>query len=141
MELPLRLQLKPSRSYLMFLAGGHILAGVAVCLLPVPNLLRLGLVLLLGLLLLRQWHAVSRDLPSLLLRRDGKVEVQNGAAAPVSSAVGANTITWSCLVVLHLRSEEGSARSLILFPDSLKGSDAHRQLRLWLRWSVDRQMG
>ena len=140
MQLPLRLQLKPSRSYFVFLASGHILAGVAVCLLPLPGLLRLGLVALLGLLLLRQWHSVSRVLPSLLLRRDGKVELQNGTAAPVLSGVGKSTVIWSWLVVLHLQPEDGPVRRLILFPDGLVGRDAHRQLRLWLRWGVDTQV-
>ena len=134
MELPLRFQLKPSRSYLMFLAGGHILAGVAVCLLPFPFLLRAGLLLLLVLLLVRQWHVASRRLPGLLLRRDGRLEVLHEAEDALVVRVGADTVVWPCLVVLHLEGEAETLRPLVLLPDSLSQAEAYRQLRLWLRW-------
>jgi len=134
MELPLRLQLKPSRSFLMFLASGHILAGVAVCLFPFPTLLRAGLLLILLVLLIRQWHVASRRLPELLLRRDGKVEVLRSAEDALVATVGADTVVWPCLVVLHLQGDAKILRPLILLPDSLTQADAHRQLRLWLRW-------
>ena len=137
MQLPLRLQLKPSRSYFVFLASGHILAGVAVCLLPVPGMLRAGILLLLALLLLRIWNATSRYLPSLLLRRDGKLELQTYGGEPVSADVSNETLIWAWLVVLHLRTDTGRLKPLVLFADSLTGPDAHRQLRLWLRWRAE----
>ena len=137
MELPLRLQLQPSRSLLVFLAGGHILAGVAVCLLPLPALMRTGLVVLLGLLFLRQWHACSRNLPALLLRRDSQLELIAADGEPVVVEVGDDTVAWPWLVVLHLRTEAGRRSALVLFPDGLAGDDAHRRLRLWLRWCSD----
>ncbi len=137
MQLPLRLQLKPSRSFLLFLASGHILAGVAVCRLPLPGLVRAGLVALLGLFLLRQWHAASRRLPMLLLRRDGKLEVVNDGSEPLVAEAGADTVVWPWLVVLHLRSETGERRVLTLFPDAFTDRNAHRQLRVWLRWQAE----
>jgi hypothetical protein len=133
MRLPLRLQLKASRSYLAFLAGGHILAGVAVCFFPGPGLLRASLLLLLGLLLMRLWHSASRRLPALLLRADGGVEVRDGGEAQLAQ-VGKDTVVWPWLVILHLSLEQGERRVWVLFPDGLAGEDGHRQLRLWLRW-------
>lgn len=129
MKLPLRLQLKPSLTYLVFLAGGHILAGVAVCFLPWPGALRSGILLLL----LCFWQKVSRRLPVLLLRADGGVELLLGTEA-TPMHVGQESVVWSWLVVLHLETEQGGKRVWVLFPDGLAGADAHRQLRLWLRW-------
>ncbi|MDE2598570.1 MAG: hypothetical protein KGL40_02990 [Rhodocyclaceae bacterium] len=137
MQLPLRLQLKPSRSFLVFLAGGHILAGVAVCLLPLPPFMRAGLVTLLGLLFLRQWHACSRNLPGLLLRRDGKLELIAADGKPTMAEVGDDTVVWPWLVVLHLTQEAGVRNALRVLPDSFADADAHRQLRVWLRWRSD----
>ena len=134
MELPLRLQLQPSRCYLVFLASGHILTGVAVCLLPLPPLMRVGLVALLGLLFVRQWRAGSRNLPGLLLRRDSQLELIEAGGDATVAEVGDDTVVWPWLVVLHLRTESGRRAALVLFPDGLAGGDAHRQLRLWLRW-------
>jgi hypothetical protein len=137
MQLSLRLQLKPSRSYFVFLASGHTLAGVAVCLLPLAGLLRGGMVLLLALLLLRTWSSVSRGLPGLLLRHDGKLEWHASGREPVLAEVGSETVAWPWLVILHLQTEAGCLRPQVLFADGLVGPDAHRQLRLWLRWRVD----
>lgn len=135
MELPLRLQLKPSRCYFMFLASGHILAGVAVCFLPLPLALPLrgGLLLALGLLMLKRWHAVSRRLPELLLRADGRLEIGAPGAA-VLADVGTDTLVWPGLVILHLRLETARCAPLVLFPDALQGAEMHRRLRIWLRW-------
>lgn len=136
MLLPLRLQLKPSRAYFLFLASGHILAGVAVCLFPLPILLRAGIVVVLALLMLRQWHVASRRLPSLTLRSDGKLELQQGAEL-LFADVGSDTVVWPWLVVLHLQPEEGRQSPLVLFPDGLAGTDDHRRLRVWLRWRAE----
>ena len=137
MQLPLRLQLKASRSYLIFLAGGHILAGVAVCFLPLPQAVRLALLFLLGLLLMKAWRGLNKAWPALLLRRDGKLELlpEQGEALPAE--VSRETLVWPWLVVLHLRVEGGRLAPLILFRDGLVGGDAHRQLRMWLRWAGD----
>jgi hypothetical protein len=132
MRLPLRLQLKPSRSYFAFLAGGHILAGVAVCFLPGPGVLRAAMILLLAMLLLRQWHAHSRRLSELLLRADGRVEVLSGTEAMLAR-VAEDSVVWPWLVILHVDLEAGGRRNWVLFPDGLE-SGQHRQLRLWLRW-------
>jgi hypothetical protein len=132
MRLPLRLQLKPSRIYFVFLASGHILAGVAVCLFPFPNIVRAAFVLVLGGLMVRLWHAESRRLPSLLLRRDGRIELMRPGVEPVVADVGPDTLVWPGLVVLHLTG--GVSKPLVLFPDGLGEPDAHRQLRVWLRW-------
>lgn len=138
MQLPLRLQLKASRSYLLFLAGGHILAGVAVCFLPGSAVIRGAVLMLLALLLLRQWRSVSRQLPALLLRADGRVDVLDGAeAAP--ARVGKESVVWPWLVVLHLETEQGNRSAWVVFPDGLAGADAHRQLRLWLRWRSEEE--
>ena len=134
MQLPLRLQLKASPTYLVFLAGGHILAGVAVCFLPWPGAVRAGILLLLGMLLLRLWQVASRRLPTLLLRADGRVELHLSGTQVVPAHVGQDSVVWPWLVVLHLEMEQGGRRAWVLFPDGLVGADAHRQLRVWLRW-------
>lgn len=134
MRLPLRLQLKPSRHYLMFLASGHVLAGMAVCLFPLAWLLRLILLLCLLLHLLRCWHRSAHDLPALLLRVDGKLELVSTSGEPVLTAPDRETIVWPWLVILHLQ-ESPVGVFLPLFADGLTGGeDAHRQLRVWLRW-------
>ncbi|HWV17609.1 MAG TPA: protein YgfX [Rhodocyclaceae bacterium] len=134
MQLPLRLQLKASPTYLVFMAGGHILAGVAVCFLPWSGVLRAGILLLLGVLLLRLGQAASRRLPVLLLRADGCVELLQDDTEAVPAHVSQDSVVWPWLVVLHLEMEQGGRRAWVLFPDGLAGADAHRQLRLWLRW-------
>jgi hypothetical protein len=90
--------------------------------------------LLLGLCLLRLWHSASRRLPRLLLRHDGKLEIETEAGDAALAEIGRDTVVWACLIVLHLQMKEGQRRTWVLFPDGLVGADAHRQLRLWLRW-------
>lgn len=135
MQLPLRLQLKASRSSLLFLAGGHILAGVAVCFLPLSQGVRLALLFLLGLLLVRSWRRLNRAFPALLLRRDGKLELLYSQGEPLPAEASRETVVWPWLVVLHLRNDGRRLAPLLLFRDSLVGVDAHRQLRMWLRWA------
>jgi toxin CptA len=138
MRLPLRLQLKPSRCYFLFLASGHILAGVAVCLLPLPMLVRASAVLLLPMLMLCYWRGRSGWMPSLLLRSDGKLELEQRGES-VLAEVGTSTVVWPGLIVLHLQVEEGRQKPLVLFPDGLAGIDDHRNLRVWLRWRAELQ--
>ncbi|HWU83965.1 MAG TPA: protein YgfX [Rhodocyclaceae bacterium] len=142
MELPLRLQLRPSRSCFLLLTGGHILAGVAVCLLPLPPLAKAALLLALVVLGWRAWRTLAQRVPILLLRADGKVELLQRVVGPELAEiaevaeVGDDTLVWPWLVVLHLRAE-ADARPLpplLLFADSVDGRAAHRRLRLWLRW-------
>ena len=138
MLLPLRLQLKASRCYFLFLASGHILAGVAVCLLPLPILAQAGIVLTLPLLMLRCWRQLTHCLPGLLLRSDGKLELQQGAE-PLLVEVGRNTVVWPWLIVLHLQAEEARQKPLLIFPDGLAEADDHRRLRVWLHWRAEAQ--
>jgi hypothetical protein len=135
MHLPLRLTLKPSLLYFLFLASGHILAGVAVCLLPFAFWLR-GLVLLsLVLLFWQVWRTASRGLPTLLLHSNGKLDFMQEGYEPLSMKATVDTLVWPWLVVLHLDADAGRKRKpLVIFPDGLTVSDGHRQLRLWLRW-------
>ena len=134
MLLPLRLQLKPSRHFLMFLASGHALAGMAVCLFTLAWLVRLGLLLCLMLILLCFWRRAVRDLPQLLLRADGKIEVVSVSGTGFLTELGGDTHVWTWLAILHLQ-DSSSGALLPVFADGLTGGkDAHRQLRVWLRW-------
>lgn len=134
MRLPLRLQLKPSRHYLMFLASGHALAGMAVCLFTLAWLVRLVLLLCLMFILLHLWRRAARDLPQLLLRADGKIEVVPASGSGLLTEPGDDTLVWPWLVILHLQ-DSPSGAFLPVFADGLTGGkDAHRQLRVWLRW-------
>lgn len=130
MQLPQTLQLKPSRCFLMLLAGGHALAGVAVLLAPLPWFARLGLIACLGLLLLRSGRHAARKVSVLILGSDGKLAACLVDGTEITAHVLPATIVWPWLVIVRMR----ELPALVVFPDGLEGADAHRQLRIWLKW-------
>lgn len=135
MQLPLRLQLKASRFHCIFLASGHALAGMAVCLLGLPVSLKLALLACTGLLFFRVWHVASRQLPQLLLQADGKLLLIKDGCEPALVEVGPDTLVWPWVVVLHLQDgKAANSQAMLIFTDGLVGEGAHRHLRLWLRW-------
>ncbi len=135
MQLPLRLQLKASRIYCVFLASGHALAGMAVCLLGLPLSLKLALLACVGLLFCRVWHAASRQLPQILLQADGKLLLIKDGCEPALVEVGRDTLVWPWVAVLHLQDgKTTNSQAVLIFTDGLVGEGAHRYLRLWLRW-------
>jgi len=133
MQLPLTLQLKPSRIYLIVLASGHTLAGVAVCLLGWPWLICTALVLLLVLLLQRSWRQVLNGPSAVLLRADGKLDLLMPDASSALVEVATDSLVLPWLVIVHLHGES-KLPPLVIWPDALAGADDHRQLRLWLKW-------
>jgi hypothetical protein len=133
MKLPLTLQLKPSRIYLIVLMSGHALAGVAVCLLGWPWPACAAVLLLLALSLLRVWRQASSAAYAIQLRSDGKLELLRADASSVQAEIAGDSLVLPWLVVLHLHSET-RIRPLVIWPDSLSGADDHRQLRIWLKW-------
>ena len=137
MQLPLRLQLKASRFHCIFLASGHSLAGMAVCLLGVPVSVKLILLACISLLFLRFWHLASRQLPQFLLQADGKLVLIQDGCEPSTFEVGPDTLVWPWVVVLHLQSDKSNhSQSMLIFSDGVAGEGAHRHLRLWLRWRI-----
>lgn len=133
MQLPLTLQLKPSRLYFAFLASGHALAGMAVCLLRLPGPWRAGLLLLLGLSLLRYWSLRRLPWRAITLRGDGRVELLPIQGAGRIAQIEGDSVVWPWLVVMHCRDEK-RLPPLVFFPDAMQAADGHRQLRVWLQW-------
>src|SRR4051812_36930870 len=101
MELPLTLQLKPSRAFLALLISGHTLAGVAVFLLPLPVWGRVLAVLGLGVLLLRSWSRATRQVQSVTLRSDGKLSFLLADGQVREATVAAATVVLPYLVIMH----------------------------------------
>lgn len=76
-----------------------------------------------------------RDVASLTLHTDGRCMIVRTTGVCDEATIDAETTTvlpW--LIVLHYR-VSGRRESLIL-PIVATGSEAHRRLRVWLRWGT-----
>jgi len=142
MQLPLTLQLHPSRrlALLLIAAHGATLAAVALIDLPIwfKSLLMIGIVLSLVIALVKI-HG-PRQIIRLTLRSDGLLEVGRlNEQSEQSSTLRVHphsTVTSLLTVVLF---ENGKRRkrleALTLLPDALNSED-YRRLCLWLRWQA-----
>ena len=97
-------------------------------------LLLVAWVLLFGSLAVVRHRLASRNPETLVLRGDGQVELA-GQEGVTTAVIGQGTVVLPWLVVLELRIQ-GRARFIPIAADALD-PDAHRQLRLWLRWRAD----
>lgn len=133
MQLPVTLTLKPSRilATLLVLAHGLVVAEAAS--LPGTIAAPVVILVLLSLVLSLRRHAYRLPVSALTLKADGTLEVEGRASRGIVE-VDRRTTVHSWLVILLLRSGNRGV-SLVLPPDAL-GSEAHRQLRLWLRWKA-----
>lgn len=100
---------------------------------PLPAKLAVWVVLSLSLsrLLLRQ-----RRLPAAIkLQSDGQMRLIDAEGAETECQIESDTAVMPWLVVLRYRAR-GEVASLVLPVDAF-GSEAHRQLRIWLRWRAN----
>ncbi len=133
MELPVTLSLKPSRILAVALTIAHALAaaGMALTRLPAPAKLMLGLFIALSLVRWLRW----RPTPSLTLKADGGLEIARRDGSRREAQVLPSTTVFPWLIVLSFR-VDGEKESLPLPVDAL-GIEAHRHLRLWLKWKAN----
>ncbi len=72
------------------------------------------------------------DIVALTPRADGRLIVARRDGGSAEADVEADTMVSPWLVVLRLRS--GGRRESLAIPPAATGPEAHRQLRVWLRW-------
>jgi len=71
------------------------------------------------------------DVSGLLLRADGRIEVERADGTRVEAEVDGSTTVFVTLIVLRYRIRDHLA-SLVL-PRAAVGAESHRRLRVWLR--------
>lgn len=71
------------------------------------------------------------DLTALILGADGRLGVERQGKREEVVLSYATTV-FAALVILHLRS--GKRREAFAIPTVAVGTEAHRRLRIWLRW-------
>jgi hypothetical protein len=132
-QLPITISLQRSRRLILLLALAHGGALIVVLLLPSLVLLNAALataiVVSAGLSLHRAWHIPH---VALFLGSRGEIEVESAAGTREMATLQPQTTVMPGLIVLLLR-VKGRSEQLVL-PTDATGAEAHRQLRLWLRW-------
>ena len=88
---------------------------------------------------IRRTHPLARllcrgDVVTLTLGADGRLELGRADGSVEAAAVLPQTTVFPWLVVLNCR-VGGRAESLAI-PRPAMDAEAHRQLRLWLRWKA-----
>lgn len=76
------------------------------------------------------------DMVALRLLADGLIEAERRAGTRVMAQVEPGTTIFTKLVILRLRVAD-RVESLVL-SHAATGAEAHRQLRVWLRWRADK---
>lgn len=133
MQLPVSVLLKTSRLLAALLAFAHALAAAAVLATGLPWPLRALLLaasaasLLRILLRLREPPAASLHLGS-----KGEIEIETKVGARETARILPGSLVLPGLIVLALQ-WDGRRRTLTILPDAV-GRDAHRRLRVWLKW-------
>jgi hypothetical protein len=136
MRLPLTLTLRTSRLLFAAIIAGHLGAAFAIGLTSIVvwgiALCWLLIATSLGYSLRRQW--LDRPI-SIVLRHDGRMDIELAAGRRDEVRVGRNTVVLSWLIILAC--ECGNRRRfLTLSADSLD-AESQRMLRLWLRWRTE----
>jgi len=72
------------------------------------------------------------DIVALTLHADRRLVVGRRGGASEETDVESDTTVSPWLVVLRLRSGEG--RESLAIPPMATGAEAHRRLRVWLKW-------
>lgn len=145
---PIQLNFKPS----MIFSTLFTLMGVAACcivmLLAMPSQIKLILILMI---IMSAVYAVLKygllSLPSsyIILKVDSKNQLQliRKDGKTLNMNVEADSTVTLYLTVLNSRVEDASwlqglfGHALIIFPDAIN-AESYRQLRVWLRWSNQR---
>jgi hypothetical protein len=109
------------------------LVGIGLSLLRLPLPVKLGIWFVLTLSLSRLVWLRRLSLPAALkLQADGKLALIDSQGVAMECRVQPETTVMPWLIVLRYKAP-GKSQSLVLPVDAL-GSEAHRQLRTWLRW-------
>lgn len=129
--LPLRVTLNPSRQLRLWLAGLHMVAGLALWLADLPMTWQgAGTVLLAASLAYYRRPGTSVALRG---KSDGNLELQReGDWEPIELLP--DSLVLPALTVLRYRVPgERRVRTAVILADSLPGED-FRRLRVWVRW-------
>ncbi len=140
---PLRVEhvtLGASRKLSAALAGAHLLAGGVPWLL---GMLPMAAVTMSLLVLVAGWFQIRRQalrLPpdaerTLSLRADGQVLVRTQDGRELDCRLEDSPIATTYWIMLRLREADGSRRAVHIADDAC-GPDAHRRLRVFLRWAL-----
>ena len=113
---------------------GLVALGAAAMVRPLALLFPSLLLLALSLAFTLRRHVLRQPLLALTLKAGGALEAEFSDGRRGIVKIEPQTTVFPWLVALLLRSE-GRSVALALPPDALDG-EGHRQLRLWLRWSV-----
>ncbi len=140
MRLPVTLILRSSAT---LATAFFLIHGLAAIMVAVTDLSLLIKLILWGALAFSSWRSVlvhalrhgARALTAITLRSDGALEIKYRNDESAMVLVDERTTVFSWLVVLLMR-KDGRLLALTLPHDAL-GVEAHRQLRLWLRWVAD----
>jgi hypothetical protein len=133
MLLPVTLSVRGSRMLMIALAVVHLVVAVGFVAIDLPTFGKLLLVAMLGLSFAR---VVRRRgmVRALTLGADGRLTLVRVDGSATTCEVDYATTVFSWLIVLRARTAAGM-ESLTLPIDAL-GTEAHRQLRLWLNWKA-----
>jgi len=75
----------------------------------------------------------ATQVEALILRSDGNFLLRYRDGCTELAVLDKHTVVSAPLVVLHYRIDGGGAKSLALVR-AATGAEAHRRLRVWLRW-------
>ena len=136
----LQFDLQPSRWMTLLLVLGYLLAGLAICSLPLPEEVSFLAVALLAIHLTRMlWHRAWLRAPdawaAIRVRGDEwTLRRRNGREVSTSLLEEGVATPWLTLVSLRDRGS-GKVTRILLLKDSLD-AEAFRRLRVLLRWGV-----
>lgn len=116
------------------MGGAYLLVALGFAWARVPIPVKFGLALILALSLFRRLRTQPGLPQALKLQPDGSLDWIEADGSAANYRVDATTTVLPWLIVLRLTGRNGG-RSLVLPGDAL-GAEAHRQLRVWLRWRV-----
>jgi toxin CptA len=139
----LRVQLRPSRTLVIALAIGHLLALVAAATgLPAAaaTLVVLGLGLSLFHHLRLAIHRSALAVAGLTFSADGRFAVADPAGAWLSADLRHFAVPAAWLAVLAARDYAGRSRTAVVLPDAADPEE-FRRLRVWLKWRTTSPIG
>jgi hypothetical protein len=131
MTIPLR----PSRLLTLVLALAHLAALLVALSMALPSL-HMGL--LAAGIAASALHTLQRirypAVTALRIGKAGELEIETKVGASDTATVMAQTAVLPGVIVLLLR--RGGRVTALTLPIDATGAQAHRQLRLWLKWQA-----
>ncbi len=132
MQFPVFIKLHRSYRFTAFLSLFHILAACSVIVVPLPWLVRMSLLVLVGLSL---WQVLrpSRIVGLSISSHDG-LHCLLADDQRIPASVLADTTVFGQLIVLRLRIGNEKRASNVTLVSNHMSAKEFRILRLWLRW-------